>query len=302
MSIVELCSLAGLEHFANFELSKNSKPTEKYELTRETVHRLKEKNEFNCILSKPGRDGRGRQRLRLSYNVPVTRELNFSRNYISSIPFKILSPQLLKLNISHNIMFKMEGLMPKLPNLEVLNCSHNAIHEIPSLTPVLRILTTNDCRLSVISDLPNTLVKLLVHNNRLTELPGNLIQCNRLNELNYEGNPDINITEEQLEFIEAIFERRRQAEEATRAQQAVQNGAFGGKRVVYADSQNVHDIKIRDEVAEVIKKLMKDECEITEESALKEFGEVIGALTSLTNVFTRKKWKNGESINPKKRL
>jgi hypothetical protein len=297
-SIVELCSMTEFGGFSNFGLSKRQKPTDKYILTRETIHRLKEINEHNAILSKPGRDKNLITILRLSYNVPNVQTLDFSRNYISSIPFKILPTNLRTLNIAHNIMFKMDNMRENIPNLQELNCSHNGFSQLHPFTNTFRRLKANDCNLVTLPNLPNTLTHLIVHNNRLQNLPANLIQCNRLNELNYEGNPNINVTEEQLAFIEEIFERRRAAEEAL-AVEGVGNGGVT-KKIVYGDSQNVHDVKIRDEVSDVIKKLMKDKCDFDEAFALREFGEVIGAISSWTNIFQGKKWRNNDSSDPRK--
>lgn len=279
MSIIELCDLTNSNHliYPNFQLSKKMKPNETFTLTRENVYRLKEINEHNAILSQPGRDGFGRKINRLTYSLPNVNNIDFSRNYIKSIPKGFLPNQTRKLNISHNILFNIDGIIENTNQLRNFNCSHNAIKVIPHLPQHLENLKSNDCNLQLIPELPNTLQSLIINNNNIDRIPNSILQCNNLSELNYENNPNIQVSEEILEFIQNVFERIRERRERNEALNEIRNN-FGVKpRTVTDDSQNVHDVKVREEVAEAIKKLMKDKCDITENEALKQFGKVIGA-------------------------
>lgn len=281
MSIVELCNLQNKPHLIlpNFELSKKIQPDETYVLNKQNVNKLKLINEHNSILSQPGKDGFGRKILRLSYSIPTFENdtnIDFSRNYIKSIPNNILPKNTISLNISHNIMFKLDCLIENLPNLHKLNCSHNGIKELPPLPNNLTDLKTNNNNLQSLPQLPNTLKKLIIHDNNIKNIPNSILQCNQLNDLNYENNPNITVSEEILNFIEQIFERRRVIEERN----ALMNNNIVNnkiKRTIVDNSQNVHDSKIRQEVTDAIIKLIKnDKCNISPEFALKEFGEVIG--------------------------
>lgn len=273
MSIVELSSLSGKNVFSNFMLSKIIEPDSKYILNKQTVNNLKLHNEHNCILSLPGRDYFGRKRLRLSFNIDNTEELDLSRNYISSIPNKILPRALKRLNISHNIINKFDNIIDHIPNLEYFNCSHNYFTNLPPLTNNLKVFIADNCRLNSIPHVPNVLEKLIINNNNLTELPDGILNCNQMIELNYEGNPNITVSEEILAFIETIFERQR----AIREQQQNNNliAPYGNyvkeTDIIYGDSQNVHDSKIRKEISKAIEILMKDEMKFTDKEALKEF-------------------------------
>jgi hypothetical protein len=51
------------------------------------------------------------------------------------------------------------------------------------------------------------------------------------------------------------------------------------KNTVVDNSQNVHDVGIRSEVAKAIIHLTKDKCKLNSKDALREFGEVIGAIS-----------------------
>lgn len=282
-AIVELCNLEGKINYKNFELSKKIKPDETYLLTKENVHRLQEKNEHNCILSIPGKDILRRKILRLSYNIPQNENiLDFSRNYIKSIPNKLLPNNLEKLNISHNIINKIEDFT-NIDKIKYFNCSHNNICNMP--------------------ELPNTLEEFYINDNNIDRLPKSIIHCTNLKKLNYENNRNIKVSENVLDFVQEIFERIREEEERARQEQerlrqeqqiliqenwnTINNNFYNNnnfnnnnhktvKKTVNEDSQNVHDVKIRDEVANAIKILIKDKCKITEEEALEDFGKVIG--------------------------
>ena len=271
MSIVELSSLKDKNVFSNFMLSKIMEPDIKYILNKQTVNRLKLHNEHNCILSLPGRDYFGRKRLRLSFNIDDTDELDLSRNYISSIPNKILPRALKKLNISHNIINKLDNIIEHIPELEHLDCSNNYVTNLPALTTNLKVLIANDCRLNSIPSVPNTLTKLIVNNNNLTELPDGILNCNQLMKLDYEGNPNITVSEEILAFIEGIFERHREIREQENDLIAPYGNYVIDTDLVYDDSQNVHDSKIRKEISKAIEILMKDEMKFTDTEALEEF-------------------------------
>lgn len=287
-AIIELCDLNGITNFKNFVLSKKLNPDKTYILTKYNLTELQEKTKHNCILSMPGRDTSRRRIFRFSYNISQNEnKLDFSRNYIKSIPNKILPNNLEKLNISHNIINKIEDFT-SIDKIKYFNCSHNAICNMP--------------------ELPNTLEEFYINDNNIDKLPESIIQCRNLKKLNYENNKNIKISENVLDFVQEIFERIRQEEERKRQEQEIllrqeerrrqenwnrinNNNNFNNtyynletletvkkkvKKTVNEDSQNVHDIKIRDEVANAIKILIKDKCEMTEEEALNDFGKVIG--------------------------
>ena len=58
------------------------------------------------------------------------------------------------------------------------------------------------------------------------------------------------------------------------------------------NSQNVHDVDIRSEVAKAILHLTKDKCKLKSKDALREFGEVIGATSVETDNYTYAFYEN----------
>lgn len=267
MSVIELCSLTNCEinnnwlDLSKFELSKKMRYNDKYDLTRENFYKLKEINEHNAILSSLGRDYRNKQILRLSYNLPKTVNqeniigINFSRNYIKSIPLNIINRDLKKLNISHNLITNIDNIQQNLPELEVLKCNDNNISKLPNL--------------------PNTLKKLKINNNCIKEIPENIIECVQLNYINYENNPNIYVSENVLHFIENIFERIRIRNERIAQERLPQQAQQANKelKTVINNSQNVHETNIRKEVANAINILIKDICLISDKDALEDFAK-----------------------------
>lgn len=308
MNIVELCNInnkTGKLH--NFLLSKKIYPNETYNLSKSTMYRLKDINEHNAILSRPGKNRYGSNVLRLSHDISQNiLDVNYSRNYISIIPFKVFPLTLRTINISHNIIRNLNNIKDTLPNLREFNCSHNPIKQIPELPPNLQGLKTNNCFLTNLPEFPISMRKIIVNNNRLTYLPDSLIRCNHLETLNYENNLNIQVTEEQLEFIERIFEAIREREERARLLRGVNvlNNLPNRVKTVHNDAQNVHDVTIRKEVSDAIKKLSEDKCEITFKQALLEFSNVIGASNISRqngfrqNAFGKNNWHVNYSNNP----
>jgi len=261
MSVIELCSLVNCEinnnwlDLSKFELSKKMRYNDKYDLTRENFYKLKEINEHNAILSSLGKDYRNKQILRLSYNLPNVNSINFSRNYIKSIPLNIINRDLKELNISHNLITNIDNIQQNLPELEVLKC--------------------NDNNISKLSNLPNTLKKLKINNNNIKQIPENIIECTQLNYINYEGNSNIYVSENVLNFIENIFERIRIENERIEQERLAQQAQQANKelKTVINNSQNVHETNIRKEVANAINILIKDICLISEKDALEDFAK-----------------------------
>ena len=103
----------------------------------------------------------------------------------------------------------------------------------------------------------NVDVFIINNDNNIKNIPNSILQCNQLNDMNYENNPNITVSEEILDFIEQIFERRRVIEERN---ELMNNNTVNKKikRTVVDNSQNVHDSKIRQEVSDAIIKLIKN--------------------------------------------
>ena len=138
--------------------------------------------------------------------------------------------------------------------------------ELPKLPDNLEKLGASSCGLVKLPELPVTLKKLSISNNNIKILPDTFILCTNLENLNYENNNNLNVSKEQLDFIEEIFERIRIRErDETELRDTLDNiiqfreNNVGKSKTptIYNFSQNVHNNKIHDDLEKSIQILRK---------------------------------------------
>jgi len=108
----------------------------------------------------------------------------------------------------------------------------------------MSLITLNlyDNRVTKITDIPNSLHKLWLENNEITELPLTLLELRNLSEFTYYDNP--------IEFIHPLIERwlRRLNKKIT------------DNNKVYSDGQNIHNSSIQKSFRNSLGNLLKDKC------------------------------------------
>lgn len=120
----------------------------------------------------------------------------------------------------------------------------------------LKILKVCKNRLVQLPEFPPTLEIIKCKKNRLGTLPNSILGCQRLRNINYEGNPII-LNEEILNFFERVIPENMANEE----NQIINNNNLIGNnninipKTIYNDSQNVHDTQVTNEIKKNIKYL-----------------------------------------------
>ena len=184
--------------------------------------------------------------------------INISRNYVKYLNSNYLPPNLRKLDISHNQIPQIDNIPSTLEDLKV---SENPIQTLPPLPNNLKTLKASKCYLSLIPELPPSLEILSVKNNRLRSLHNSILNCNNLQDLKYENNPQIMVSNEILEFIDQLFLiNRMQNTQNNQPLRMNYNNFIITKpklRNVYKDGQNVHDTTINSSTRNSIKNIIK---------------------------------------------
>lgn len=245
------------KRITHFNIAANNAIT-KFECPQNLIEELPILNN-NCILIN-ARENRIKEIERLPERLT---SLNLSRNRIINFNFQTLTNSLTYLNLAHNFINYIPNLPP---NLRTLILCENKLRQLPDLPRTLQVLKVCKNYLQSLPELPNRLQILTCKNNFLRALPNSIHQCDRLVNLKYEKNPNLQIREETLDFIDLLFRTQRQRE---------QQGQKLNPKDIYSDGQNVHDSTIQNDVLGIIRRLMNDKIEVRSlDNCMNEFSNI----------------------------
>jgi len=180
--------------------------------------------------------------------LPNLEKLNLSHNRIYLFKFDKLKDNLQFLDLTGNQLKSIDGnIFP--PGLKVLKLKDNRIEEIPDLPIGLEEFDISDNKIKKLPSLSkNLILKVLdVSSNYLELLDDELMGCSELEKLNYEKNDAIEISFELLKWIDAQFHKTHQNEQPLDLQKLYKQN-YEEINTVYKDSQNAHNIKIRNDI------------------------------------------------------
>lgn len=301
--IVELCTLEkfnkdGKIDLSQYKLSKtNGIVKKKYVLTADTKSNLEQFNKYNSIVINKGLDYNRNRVFRLVNGIPDNvNDVNFSRNYILTIPMGIFSSNLLHLNISRCLINILGDIHHNLPMLKTFICSYNPLTFIPELPDTIEVFRARDCKLTALPKLPSGLKSLSVQNNFLEVLPNELIECDALESLKYDNNKGIKVGEKLLMHLDDHFDKlamKKHNEKIRLIEEAKLNSidnipVIGYASVqpvsVYSDGQNAHNVTVSDSTVESLNNLMKDICLVPLSSVLKSLKNVMNNLIKIKHL------------------
>lgn len=188
-------------------------------------------------------------------------KLKLGYNHLNYFKFSCLSDFIEVLDLGSNQLteFDIEEF-PK--SLKTLILADNRFKKIPILNDGLEHFDIHKNNIENIGDdnIPDTIQYLDCSNNNLKILSDTLIKCINLKHLNYENNPEIDISKTVLQFIDRRFHFISQ-EESKKEQhiKEIYNSNYEETKTVYNNSQNVHNIKIRNDVVSSIISILNDE-------------------------------------------
>ncbi len=144
-----------------------------------------------------------------------TRFINLSQNKLDCIPAAFYSgfPNLIQLNLQHNLLSKIDGEIGRMKELEELRVDHNALTRIPPAICALPRLATLSVSHNEILELPDDIrelrssLRLLnVSDNKIKELPEGLAELSNLTKLSIAQNLFVAIPSAiyQLEQLEEL--------------------------------------------------------------------------------------------------
>jgi len=196
---------------------------------------------------------RGLENIDAGYNcltewVPKVREcdalriLRLNNNRIRVFDWEwVLGAKVLEeLNLNENQLQEVKGLPASLRDVRL---RENLLTSLPPLPPQLEILEVSGNRLKEVANLPHTLRKCWMANNQLTSIDEEgLMACDGLDDLDYQGNPQLKVSEAFLDFIEERFHDIWVSGARQRAVEALQRGETKHLPPIYDDPQNVHHV------------------------------------------------------------
>lgn len=206
--------------------------------------------------------------------LPNLQKLNLSHNHIYYFRFDRLKDNLEFLDLTGNQLKEIDGnIFPK--GLKVLRLGENRIEKLPELPITLEELDVADNKLKLIPDFPSGLKVLDVSSNYLELLDDKLMDCKNLEKLNYEHNENIEISFDLLKWIDRQFHEQHQNEDKLDLKELYAQN-FEEIQTVYKDSQNAHNLKIRQDIINsMIMIVRNDEIpEISFEDSCKKLGEL----------------------------
>ena len=189
--------------------------------------------------------------------LPNLVQLNLSHNHLTYFRFDRLSENLRMLDLTENQLIEIDSDFPK--NLVILKLGFNRIKELPKLPEKLEHFDVHKNKLTSLPEFPNTLKYIDCSENDIKTLPDSLKDCKLLEYLNYENNEEMDVSLSTLEFIDKRFHTLNSVEDIKKEKQIkeIYNTNFEEVKTVYRDSQNVHNIKIRKDVVEIIEKILE---------------------------------------------
>ena len=172
-----------------------------------------------------------------------TIKFDISRNYVNYIPFHLIPDSIIEFDVSHTFINQTE--IDKFPSsCQKIKISETPISIIPEFPPNCKSFIARGCRLTNLHNLPTVIEELSVEGNNLSRLPDNLTECRNIRKLCYEGNRNIQVSQEQLNFIEVIFERIRIQDERIEIQNKVETKEDIEKIVDFIETDGATDNNI----------------------------------------------------------
>jgi len=174
-----------------------------------------------------------------------------------------ISDTLQELHLQNNLLKEITSYTSGInDNLRHLDLSNNYLEKIPDLNDGLEYLNVANNKLKKISYYPPSLKYINVEDNQLRRLSNTILNCSSLQSLNYENNYNIEVSFEVLEFIEKQFDKVFEEEEKLKAlelKKALKGKSDSHLLISYFDNaQNVHNVKIRKDIQNIIAKLFEE--------------------------------------------
>jgi len=187
--------------------------------------------------------------------LPCLEKLNLSYNHISYFRFDRLKDNIRMLDLTGNQLKNVGGnIFP--PNLEILKLRDNKISEIPALPSGLVELDVAMNKIKKIENYPPTLKILDISSNNIEKLCDTILECKELGKLNYEHNDTIEISLEVLIWIDKQFHLTHTNEKEINLKE-IYSQNFDEIQTVYKDSQNAHNLKIRNDILESMCRIVR---------------------------------------------
>ena len=189
--------------------------------------------------------------------LPNLEKLNLSYNHIVYFRFDRLGENLKFLDLTGNQLKTIGGdIFP--PNLEILKLKDNRLEKIPDLPKNLIELDVAENNIKQIDFYPNTLKSLDTSSNDLEKLSDSLMDCVGLEKLNYEKNDSIEISLDLLRWIDRQFHLMHNMEKEINLKEIYAQN-YEEIQTVYNDSQNAHNLKIRNEIMESMERIVRND-------------------------------------------
>lgn len=183
-------------------------------------------------------------------------KLNLSHNHIYYFRFDRIKENLTYLDLTGNQLKEITGnIIPE--NIRILKLAENRIEAIPELPEKLEELDIRDNKLKLMPNYPVGLERLDVSENYLELLDDKLMLCKNLVGLNYEKNESIEISFELLVWIDEVFHRVHMKEENIDLRELYMKN-YEEMGTVYKDSQNAHNLKIRNDIIRSMENILRD--------------------------------------------
>jgi hypothetical protein len=157
--------------------------------------------------------------------------------------------------------------------LKVLRLKDNRIETIPDLPEGLEEFDISDNKLKLLPNYPKSLKVLDVSSNYMEIISDDLMNCVELDKLNYEKNDAIELSFELLKWIDVQFHKSHQEELQIESNflQKLYSQNYDEVQTVYKDSQNAHNVKLRNDIIISMEHILEDEVpEISFEECCKE--------------------------------
>lgn len=206
---------------------------------------------------------RGNQIIKLPRFLPVSLEnLNASYNCLGEFnpEYKLENIETLRMNNNRLRFFDWSKLGNKLQILDLsenqldttgdipntvkeFRMHENLLTEYPDVPDNLQVLDISKNKIREIHNFPHTLEVCLIAHNKLTYInEADLMACNKLRDLDYQGNHELKPSIEFLDFIEERFHDLWVSGARERALEAFQRGDLKSLPPIYDDPQNVHHV------------------------------------------------------------
>lgn len=183
-------------------------------------------------------------------------KLNLSHNRLVYFRFDRLKEHIRYLDLTGNQLKEIGGnIFPV--NLEILKLGENRLEKLPELPKNLIELDVSDNKIKLIENYPETLKALDVSSNYLEKLCDSVLKCKDMEKLNYEKNDTIEISLELLMWIDRQFHKMHDEKDINLKEIYGKN--YEEIQTVYKDSQNAHNVKIRNDILNSMRKIVDND-------------------------------------------